>query len=598
MRPVWRCRHLAIHPLPLGEIALGRFTNSPGFPSPSPRGIILACYVPVNFGSPAVHLMNILIKARFPMLLNRLTPEAMSITWKLFTVLALILLPGRALAGGKANHVVVVVWDGMRPDFVTRENTPNLMRLAAQGVEFTKHHPVYISTTEVNGTALSTGMYPGESGIVGNKEFRPGIDPSNKVLMEELEAVRNGDKLTGGHYLERPTLAEILHNEGMRTVIAGAKGVVLLEDRAARPGNALGINLFAGEVLPNEHARQLTGLLGQFPAQGLDGLARDLWTMHALVGPLWYNGVPPFSLLWLSEPDRSQHETGPGSAASIAAIRHSDEALGRVLACLDEKSLRTETDVIVVSDHGFSTVDQNAEVAEALRANGFHSYRTVPVSGAQKSDIMVVGNGGSVFLYVNGHQSGQIGRIVQFLQSQPFCGVVFAQQEVEGAFRLHDVRMDASSAPDIVISLRWKPDKSTNGAPGLIYSDYGKYGPGQGMHGSLSPFDMHNVCIAAGPDFRKGFQDDLPTGNIDIAPTILWLLGVKPPRQPSGRVLTEALTQSREAKPVCEVHRLEASWRGDGFTWHQYLKYSQVRGVLYFDEGNGEQTWSQASGAN
>ena len=118
------------------------------------------------------------------------------------------------------------------------------------------------------------------------------------------------------------------------------------------------------------------------------------------------------------------------------------------------------------------------------------------------------------------------------------------------------------------------------------------------MHGSLSPFDMHNVCIAAGPDFRKGFQDDLPTGNMDIAPTILWLLGVKPPRQPSGRVLTEALTQSSEAKPVCKVHRLEASCRGDGFTWHQYLKYSQVRGGLYFDEGNGEQTSSQASGAN
>ena len=74
--------------------------------------------------------------------------------------------------------------------------------------------------------------------------------------------------------------------------------------------------------------------------------------------------MPPFSLLWLSEPDRSQHETGPGSAASIAAIRHSDEALGRVLACLDEKRLRTETDVIVVSDHGFSTIGQNAEVAK------------------------------------------------------------------------------------------------------------------------------------------------------------------------------------------------------------------------------------------
>src|ERR1019366_433134 len=77
-------------------------------------------------------------------------------------------------------------------------------------------------------------------------------------------------------------------------------------------------------------------------------------------------------------------------------------------------------------------------------------------------------------------------------------------------------RWRAPAAPDIVLAMHWKADKSTNGAPGLVYSDYSQYGPGCGMHGSLSPFDMHNMCIAAGPDFRKGAQDDLPSGNIDI----------------------------------------------------------------------------------
>ena len=73
---------------------------------------------------------------------------------------------------------------------------------------------------------------------------------------------------------------------------------------------------------------------------------------------------------------------------------------------------------------------------------------------------------------------------------------------------MHDVRLDSPAAPDIVLSLRWKPDKSTNGTPGLICSDYGQYSPGHGMHGSLSPFDMHNTCVAAGPDFLQGLQDD------------------------------------------------------------------------------------------
>jgi hypothetical protein len=192
---------------------------------------------------------------------------------------------------------------------------------------------------------------------------------------------------------------------------------------------------------------------------------------------------------------------------------------------------------------------------------------------------MVVGNGGSVFLYVNGHRLAQVEKIVHCLQSQSFCGVALSQQLVDGAFRLRDLRMDSPFAPDIVLSVRWSPDKSTNGTPGLVYSDYGKLGPGQGMHGSLSPFDMHNVCFAAGPDFREGFQDELPTGNIDIVPTVLWVLGIRPQRPPSGRVLIEALAQSGDATPVCETHRIEASWRGGGFTWHQYLKYSDVSGV-------------------
>ena len=82
------------------------------------------------------------------------------------------------------------------------------------------------------------------------------------------------------------------------------------------------------------------------------------------------------------------------------------------------------------------------------------------------------------------------------------------------------------------------------------------------MHGSLSPFDMHNTCIAAGPDFRKGILDNMATGNIDIAPTVLWLLGVEPQPKLSGRVLSEALAQPtstraalRDAVPGSQLPR-------------------------------------------
>lgn len=52
---------------------------------------------------------------------------------------------------GLAEHVVILVWDGMRPDFVRPQLIPNLYLLGVEGVFFKNHHPVYVSSTEVNG---------------------------------------------------------------------------------------------------------------------------------------------------------------------------------------------------------------------------------------------------------------------------------------------------------------------------------------------------------------------------------------------------------------------------------------------------------------
>src|SRR6266498_3709221 len=166
---------------------------------------------------------------------------------------------------GSAAHVVVVVWDGMRPDFVTEQYCPTLHQLAREGVFFKNHHPVYISTTEVNGTALATGMYPQESGIIGNSEFRPAINARQKVRTEAFSTIRAGDKHANEHYLSLPTIEELLHLEGKRTVVAGAKPVVLLHDRADRGNDSASLVLCAGKTLPENLAKKLKNL-GEFPA--------------------------------------------------------------------------------------------------------------------------------------------------------------------------------------------------------------------------------------------------------------------------------------------------------------------------------------------
>ncbi|MBO0696439.1 MAG: alkaline phosphatase family protein, partial [Verrucomicrobia bacterium] len=193
-------------------------------------------------------------------------------------------------APGPERHVVVVVWDGMRPDFVSEETTPTLCKLAREGVIFRNHHPVYPSATQVNGTALVTGVYPGTSGVIANYDYRPEIDPRRSISVESPEVVRKGDELSGGKYISVPTIAELIQHSGGRTVIAAAKTVGLLLDRhatvtsASQPishrqdADATGMTLFAGKSLPSDAITPIVAALGPFPPTHLH---RDGWTTKA-----------------------------------------------------------------------------------------------------------------------------------------------------------------------------------------------------------------------------------------------------------------------------------------------------------------------------
>ena len=64
----------------------------------------------------------------------------------------------------------------------------------------------------------------------------------------------------------------------------------------------------------------------------------------------------------------------------------------------------------------------------------------------------------------------------------------------------------------------------------------------RGMHGSFGTTDVHNAMFATGPAFRKALVDTLPTGNVDLAPTLARLHGLSMP-QADGRPLLEALAR-------------------------------------------------------
>src|SRR6266478_3770412 len=80
-------------------------------------------------------------------------------------------LPAQDLAGahhGRGRIMILMIWDGLRPDLVTQRDTPNLFHMAREGVRFDHHHSIFPTLTMVNATALATGAPPGINGLEGN----------------------------------------------------------------------------------------------------------------------------------------------------------------------------------------------------------------------------------------------------------------------------------------------------------------------------------------------------------------------------------------------------------------------------------------------
>jgi arylsulfatase A-like enzyme len=359
---------------------------------------------------------------------------------------------------------------------------------------------------------------------------------------------------------------------------------------------------------------------------------------------------PMLSLIWFRTPDNVEHGYGPGSPNAVAGLRSQDARLGELLAALRGNGMDASTNVIVVSDHGHSTVSgplnlyplrainpsatapngppvngassgTSAASIGAPAANGFSfsgdvrsadllTYRgfkaydgagcntsamiglgangvpTIPVKadttgalcGAANTKyqaisatlpapvasfklpapgslpanaIVVATNGGSDYFYVPGHDATTVRNLVKFLQQREEYGAIFVDSRygaVSGTLTLDQVNLENATRkdrgqPDVVVSFNWDYGVSVQGMPGIEFESMGGQ---RGMHGSFGIADVHNTLLAQGPSFRASTTLTTPTGNVDVAPTVAWLLGLSMD-QADGRIVNEALVQPQNS---------------------------------------------------
>jgi arylsulfatase A-like enzyme len=290
------------------------------------------------------------------------------------------------------------------------------------------------------------------------------------------------------------------------------------------------------------------------------------------------------SILWFSDPDKTSHYRGIGSPDNRAAIQAADAQVGRILDWMQQTPTAEQLNLFVLSDHGHITVREQISVCHALSAAGFPAAPGHFGAG----DIAVV-PGATGSIHLRHRDTRLVHTIAHWLQAQPWCGAVFtaAKNAVEGIVPGTLARTLALNehprTGDIVYVMRADEAQDAYGIVGGGYDD-SALSIGGGTHGGLSPYELHNVGVAYGPAFGTGITSVLPSGTIDIMPTLLHLLGYGMPAGVEGRVLYEALAQmsaAPESAAVCQTYSAEVNTPSG--LYRQHLATSRVGTTTYLD---------------
>jgi arylsulfatase A-like enzyme len=505
----------------------------------------------------------------------------------LAAVAAVLGLAGSNAQQPSRTHLVIVV-DGLRPDDVTTTVMPRLHRLGQRGIVFTAHHSVFPTVTRLNASSFVTGAYPETHGLLGNNIYVPKANPTKGLDTGDrrnLEAVERAE----GTLLTAPTLGEILRSAGktLLVVSSGSSGSAYLMNHTAATGGVIHYEF----VRPPALAARVAAVLGSAPAHATPNDPQNTYAIDAYLG-LGLNEIhPDVTFMWLNDPDGTAHAKGIGAELTLKSLALVDAGIGRIEDTLQSRGLLDRTNIIVTSDHGFSTHTR------ALRLTELVEPFTKPMADGSK-DIIVAE--GAIYLR-SGRDPARVAAIVAALQKRSEVGAIFTRPRlrsdgdgrasarqashqtnggvegsVPGTLSFDTARWNHARAGDILVSANWTSEKNSAGVAGTT-SDGGVAG-----HGSSSPYDIHNTLMAAGPDFREHAASDVPTANVDVAPTLLRLLGMKPAPSMTGRVIEEGLRDGKASSAI-RVDRFQERVKTPDGTYELTAYISIAAGHRYLD---------------
>jgi predicted AlkP superfamily pyrophosphatase or phosphodiesterase len=451
----------------------------------------------------------------------------------LFLITNHVLGQNDTLSAKTRNKTLIVFFDGLRPDYITKEQMPNLFAFREKASTGTHHHSVFPTVTRINSASYATGSYPGTHGILGNAVYFPEVNKNKSIGTSHGDLTKAMGAISGP-LVTAVTLGEALQAAGERMMVfsSGTTGQAFLQNYKVSGGAIVN----PGLILPDSFRSQVISEIGEVLKEGNEDENRHKWATDALLKYSLDKQAPLVSAIWFSDPDGAAHEHGMGSDEAVSAIKFVDSQFGRILETLASRGLTDHYNIIISADHGFVTHTGKQDLSDFLIKEGFKKDK--------ESDDIVLAEG---LIYVKDHDKDKIEQIVTALHKQEWVGAVFTKALsegnkkgwVEGTFSFDAIHFNhPARVGDILVSPQWNDEKNSKGIAGSDFS------VGVAGHGGSSPYEINIALTAFGPDFKKRATTNLPTSNVDIAPTILGIYDLPVPSEMDGRVITELLKKS------------------------------------------------------
>jgi arylsulfatase A-like enzyme len=225
---------------------------------------------------------------------------------------------------------------------------------------------------------------------------------------------------------------------------------------------------------------------------------------------------PRFVTAWFRGADQEGHRRGPGSDEAARDLAAQDASLARLVAGLEERGLLATTTLLVVSDHGMARVERTVDLVGELREAGVRSRRTL------------AGGGFGLVYLERAADAERTVRIARALGLEAFERRTAPRELRLGNDRFGDVVV---IAPVGTAFARQSLGRRVGAALHLRGTFRG------GAHGYRPQEESMGAIFVA---FGRGAPPGASLGRVsalDVAPTVLALLGVPAPPELEGAAI-------------------------------------------------------------